>query len=75
MYIQVCYNHHMRPEEARRTHQEVLEHDITENFARMERARDIGDEIGGDLAEADMNAALDEYQDLMKAVGHVANRG
>lgn len=63
----------MGPEKARQEQKDVLEHDITEGLRRKKEAEAIDDPMFAELHEVDMNEALQEYKDLMRAIGRIAN--
>lgn len=67
MYIQICYDEPMKAERFREDERRVLEHDIREALRRKRAAEELGNLTRVAIHETDMNEALDEYSDLVKA--------
>ena len=72
MYILLCYNQRMTPEQVQREERRVLEHDATVALERLRAARNVQDIEAEMQAEDDLNASLDAYNDLRRAIGRIA---
>lgn len=63
----------MGPEQHIEEQKPILEEAIGSNFNKLQEHRNQGKLVSAHKAEQDMNKALEDYYDLMKAIAHVAN--